>query len=83
MEQIKLNDVDHDLEDIDLAKEYPIDDQDVVYFNEHSANKKTTSSRDDVNEDNFDDDEEDVYKRQILLAPASMEMAMPMAGLPS
>lgn len=59
MEQIKLNDVDHDLEDIDLAKEYPIDDQDVVYFNEHSANKKTTSSRDDVNEDNFDDDEDD------------------------
>lgn len=28
MEQIKLHDVDHDLEDIDLAKEYPIDDQD-------------------------------------------------------
>ena len=59
MEQIKLHDVDHDLEDIDLAKEYPIDDQDVVYFNEHSANKKTTSSRDDVNEDNFDDDDFD------------------------
>ena len=63
MEQIKLNDVDHDLEDIDLAKEYPIDDQDVVYFNEHSANKKTTSSRDDVNEDNFDD--ESVLDRDI------------------
>ena len=63
MEQIKLHDVDHDLEDIDLAKEYPIDDQDVVYFNEHSANKKTTSSRDDVNEDNFDD--ESVLDRDI------------------
>lgn len=66
MEQIKLNDVDHDLEDIDLAKEYPIDDQDVVYFNEHSANKKTTSSRDDVNEDNFDDDEDDFDDESIL-----------------
>ena len=66
MEQIKLNDVDHDLEDIDLAKEYPIDDQDVVYFNEHSANKKTTSSRDDVNEDNFDDDEDDFDDESVL-----------------
>lgn len=62
MEQIKLNDVDHDLEDIDLAKEYPIDDQDVVYFNEHSANKKTTSSLDDINDD-FDD--ESVLDRDI------------------
>ena len=66
MEQIKLNDVDHDLEDIDLAKEYPIDDQDVVYFTEHSANKKTTSSRDDVNEDNFDDDEDDFDDESVL-----------------
>lgn len=66
MEQIKLHDVDHDLEDIDLAKEYPIDDQDVVYFNEHSANKKTTSSRDDVNEDNFDDDEDDFDDESVL-----------------
>ena len=66
MEQIKLNDVDHDLEDIDLAKEYPIDDQDVVYFNEHSANKKTTSSRDNVNEDNFDDDEDDFDDESVL-----------------
>ena len=55
MEQIKLNDVDHDLEDIDLAKEYPIDDQDVVYFNEHSANK-----------DNFDDDEDDFDDESVL-----------------
>ena len=66
MEQIKLHDIDHDLEDIDLAKEYPIDDQDVVYFNEHSANKKTTSSRDDVNEDNFDDDEDDFDDESVL-----------------
>ena len=28
------------------------------------------------------DDSRDVYKRQILLPPASMEIAMPMAGLP-
>ena len=63
MEQIKLHDVDHDLEDIDLAKEYPIDDQDIVYFNENSANKKTTSSRDDINDDEFDD--ESVLDRNI------------------
>ena len=66
MEQIKLNDVDHDLEDIDLAKEYPIDDQDVVYFNEHSANKKTTSSRNDVNDDDFDDEEDDFDDESLL-----------------
>lgn len=60
MEQIKLHDVDHNLEDIDLSKEYPIDNQDAVYFNEHSANKKTTSSRNDINdgdeENDFDDE---------------------------
>ena len=49
MEQIRLHDVDHNLEDIELSKEYPIDNQDAVYFNEHSANKKTTSSRNDIN----------------------------------
>lgn len=59
MEQIKLHDVDHNLEDIDLSKEYPIDNQDVVYFNEHSANKKTTSSRNDVNDDDEEDDFDD------------------------
>ena len=59
MEQIKLHDVDHNLEDIDLSKEYPIDNQDAVYFNEHSANKKTTSSRNDVNDDNEEDDFDD------------------------
>lgn len=57
MEQVKLHDVDHDIEDIDLSKEYPIDNQDAVYFNEHSANKKTTSSRNDIN----DDDEENYF----------------------
>ena len=60
MEQIKLHDIDHDIEDIDLSKEYPIDNQDAVYFNEHSANKKTTSSRNDINdgdeENDFDDE---------------------------
>lgn len=66
MEQIKLHDVDHDLEDIDLAKEYPIDDQDIVYFNENSANKKTTSSRDDINDDEFDDDEDDFDDESVL-----------------
>ena len=62
MEQIKLHDVDHDLEDINLAKEYPIDDQDDVYVDENSANKKTTSSLDDINDD-FDD--ESVLDRDI------------------
>ena len=66
MEQIKLHDVDHDLEDIDLAKEYPIDDQDIVYFNENSANKKTTSNRDDINDDDFDDDEDDFDDESVL-----------------
>lgn len=59
MEQIKLHDIDHNLEDIDLSKEYPIDNQDAVYFNEHSANKKTTSSRNDVNDDDEEDDFDD------------------------
>ena len=66
MEQIKLHDVDHDLEDIDLSKEYPIDDQDAVYFNEHLANKKTTSSRNDVNDDEFDDEEDDFDDESVL-----------------
>ena len=66
MEQIKLHDIDHDLEDIDLSKEYPIDNQDAVYFNEHSANKKTTSSRDDINDDEFDDEEDDFDDESLL-----------------
>ena len=63
MEQIKLHDVDRDLEDIDLAKEYPIDNQDDIYVDENPTNKKTTSSRDDINEDDFDD--ESVLDRDI------------------
>ena len=63
MEQIKLHDVDRDFEDIDLAKEYPIDNQDDVYVDENPTDKKTTSSRDDVNEDDFDD--ESVLDRDI------------------
>jgi len=65
MEQIKLHDVDRDLEDIDLAKEYPIDDQDNVYVDENSTNKKTTSSRYDVNDDEDDFDDESVLDRDI------------------
>ena len=66
MEQIKLHDVDRDLEDIDLAKEYPIDDQDDVYVDENSTNKKTTSNRNDVNDDEFDDDEDDFDDESVL-----------------
>lgn len=66
MEQVKLHDVDHDLEDIDLSKKYSIDNQDAVYFNEHSANKKTTSSRDDINDDEFDDEEDDFDDESLL-----------------
>ncbi len=66
MDQIKLHDIDHDLEDIDLFKEYPIDNQDAVYFNEHSANKKTTSSPDDINDDEFDDEEDDFDDESLL-----------------
>ena len=66
MEQIKLHDVDRDLEDIDLAKEYPIDDQDDIYVDENPTNKKNTSSRDDVNDDEFDDDEDDFDDESVL-----------------
>ncbi|MBS6122384.1 MULTISPECIES: hypothetical protein [Veillonella] len=63
---INKKDSNSNMKDIDLAKEYPIDDQDIVYFNEHSANKKTTSNRDDVNEDNFDDEEDDSDNESLL-----------------
>lgn len=66
MEQIKLHDVDRDLEDIDLAKEYPIDDQDDVYVDESPTNKKTISNRYDVNDDDFDDDEDDFDDESVL-----------------
>lgn len=66
MEQIKLHDIDRDLEDIDLAKEYPIDDQDDVYVGENPTNKKNTSSRYDVNDDDFDDDEDDFDDESVL-----------------
>ena len=66
MEQIKLHDVDRDLEDIDLAKEYPIDDQDDIYVDENPTNKKNTSSRYDVNDDEFDDDEDDFDDESVL-----------------
>lgn len=66
MEQIKLHDVDHDLEDIDLAKEYPIDDQDDVYVDESPTNKNTTSSHYDVNDDDFDDEEDDFDDESVL-----------------
>lgn len=66
MEQIKLHDVDRDLEDIDLAKEYPIDNQDDIYVDENPTNKKTISSRDDINDDDFDDDEDDFDDESVL-----------------
>lgn len=66
MEQIKLHDVDHDLEDINLVKEYPIDDQDDVYVDENPTNKKTISNRNDVNDDDFDDDEDDFDDESVL-----------------
>ena len=64
---INKKDSDSNMKDIDLAKEYPIDNQDIVYFNENSANKKTTSNRDDINDDEFDDDfdDESVLERDI------------------
>ena len=62
---INKKDSDSNKKDIDLAKEYPIDDQDVVYFNENSANKKTTSSRGDGNDDEDDFDDESVLDRDI------------------
>ena len=65
MEQIKLHDVDRDLEDIDLAKEYPIDSQDDVYVDENPTNKKNTSNRDDINDDDDDFDDESVLDRDI------------------
>ncbi len=66
MEQIKLQDIDTELENIDLAKEYPIDNQDDIYVDENPTNKKTISSRDDVNEDDFDDDEDDFDDESVL-----------------
>lgn len=63
---INKKDSNSNMKDIDLAKEYPIDDQDIVYFNEHSANKKTTSNRDDINDDDFDDEEDDFDDESLL-----------------
>lgn len=63
---INKKDSNSNMKDIDLAKEYPIDDQDIVYFNEHSANKKTTSNRDDINDDDFDDEEDDSDNESLL-----------------
>ena len=62
---VNKKDSDSNMKDIDLAKEYPIDDQDVVYFNENSANKKATSNRDDINDDEDDFDDESVLDRDI------------------
>lgn len=56
---INKKDSNSNMKDIDLAKEYPIDDQDIVYFNENSANKKTTSSRNDINDDDEENDFDD------------------------
>ena len=66
MEQIKLHDIDHDLEDINLSKEYPIDDQDYVYADKNQIDTKTISSRDDINDDEFDDEEDDFDDESLL-----------------
>lgn len=62
---INKKDSNSNMKDIDLAKEYPIDDQDIVYFNENSANKKTTSNRDDFDDDEDDFDDESLLDRDI------------------
>lgn len=62
---INKKDSDSNMKDIDLAKEYPIDDQEDVYVDENSANKKTTSSRDDINDDEDDFDDESVLDRDV------------------
>ena len=66
MEQIKLHDIDHDLEDINLSKEYPIDDQDYVYADKNQIDTKTISSRNDVNDDDFDDEEDNFDDESLL-----------------
>lgn len=63
---INKKDSDSNMKDIDLAKEYPIDDQDDVYVDENATNKKNTSNRYDVNEDDFDD--ESVLDRDIRMS---------------
>ena len=66
MEQIKLHDIDYDLEDINLSKEYPIDDQDYVYADKNQIDTKTISSRNDVNDDDFDDEEDNFDDESLL-----------------
>ena len=63
---INKKDSDSNMKDIDLAKEYPIDDQDDIYVDENPTNKKNTSSRYDVNNDEFDDDEDDFDDESVL-----------------
>ena len=62
---INKKDSDSNMKDIDLAKEYPIDDQDDVYVDENPTNKKTTSNRDDINDDEDDFDDESVLDRDV------------------
>ena len=66
MEQIKLDDVDFEIEDINLSKEYPIDDQDYVHADKNQIDTKTISSRDDINDDEFDDEEDDFDDERLL-----------------
>lgn len=66
MEQIKLDDVDFEIEDINLSKEYPIDDQDYVYADKNQIDTKTISSHDDINDDEFDDEEDDFDDESLL-----------------
>lgn len=66
MEQIRLDDVDFEIEDINLTKEYPIDDQDYVHADKNQIDTKTISSRDDINDDEFDDEEDDFDDESLL-----------------
>ena len=63
---INKKDSNSNMKNIDLAKEYPIDDQDDVYVDENPTNKKTTSNRYDVNDNDFDDDEDDFDDESVL-----------------
>ena len=66
MEQIKLDDVDFEIEDINLSKEYPIDDHDYVNADKNKIDTKTISSRNDVNDDDFDDEEDNFDDESLL-----------------
>ena len=71
---INKKDSNSNMKNIDLAKEYPIDDQDDVYVDENPTNKKTTSNRYDVNDDEDDFDDESVLDRDVRTSLDSYDM---------